>query len=255
MILIFFKPTNTLTNVEINNSMCILIFHLYVLLNNSTEEQLLIRLFNLIPQIVSSYESEEQINEAHTTGLFSTFHSQAKQTAKEKQPVNSSTTSLRDSTHNHPLLSSSSSNRSSEDDANTPTSEGDNGLTAGDFDLDTDDYEFNLSEAALFFAQFLLKIYENVFVHVDKVSQFSSSYYLEGVHLTTSCASAFLKDYQTNAARDLNYVQQLLMNKLMFLLYIVNSGTFNKISNAVCLLVNDKIKNRPFAKGNLFILM
>jgi hypothetical protein len=248
---IFFRSMSTLTSTEINNSLCILIFHLYILLNNSTEDHLLVRLFNLIPQIVSSFESELVVDEN------SPMSSAAKQ--QKEKPVSSTITSLRDSTHSHPLLSSSSSNRSSsstggDNDEETATTASE--MDGGHFDLldaDDDDAEFNLSEAALFFTQFLLKIYENVFVHVvDKAASrwLGAASYLEGAHLTTACATGFLKDHQTNATRDLNYTQQLLLNKLMFLLYMVNSGSFNKCANALCLLVNDKVKSRQF-KGNL----
>ena len=59
--------------------------------------------------------------------------------------------------------------------------------------------------------------------------------------------AACLRDFQTNACRDLNYVQQLLLNQLMFLLYIVNSGNFGKMANAVALLINDKHCSRAAA--------
>ena len=260
-----------LTNVEINSSLCILLFHLYILLNNSTEEQLLIRLFNVIPQIVSSYQNEEQINETATASnsrFFSAFlknmnrNKENNNTLQQQQQAGSSTTNLRDSSNSHPLLSSSSSNRSSTEDndnddtsTNTNSENNNNNNANTDFDLDADDTEFNLNEAGLFLAQFLLKIYENVFSFVDRQVKFGMNMCLEAAsHLTTTCSAALARDFQTNTARDLNYTQQLLLNKLMFLLYMVNSGHFVKMSNSVGLLVNDKLKsNRQYtntSKGN-----
>lgn len=249
----FFKSIDTLSTVELNNSLCILLFHLYVLLSHSTEDQLLIRLFNLIPQIISSYQSEEQLPQQSMD--FSAF--------QKKPTLNPNVREAAD--HNHPLLSSttSSTNTDEEDHTSSITStttstsssskQRPTHLTSDDFDLEDenepDDYEseqINLNESALFMSQFLLKIYENVFQHVVKTRCKFGTSCDQNSDLTAS--SSFLtaqpgRDFKINLSRELNYTEQLLVNKLMFLLYTVNSGHFNRVSVAICLLVNDKIKS------------
>ena len=42
---------------EINNWMCMIMVHLYLLLTHNTEEQILIRMHHLIPEILHSYEN------------------------------------------------------------------------------------------------------------------------------------------------------------------------------------------------------
>ena len=51
----YIKREDELTNNELNNWLCVLIVHTYLLLSHSTEEQILIRLHHLMPQIIASY--------------------------------------------------------------------------------------------------------------------------------------------------------------------------------------------------------
>lgn len=60
-------------------------------------------------------------------------------------------------------------------------------------------------------------------------------------NLAASSGSQLLRDYQLNGHRDLNHTQQLLNNYLLFLMHILNSGSFSKISLALSSLVNNKI--------------
>ncbi len=53
----FVLTGRSLTIGEVNNWMCVLMVHVYVLLSHCTEEQILIRLHHLMPEIVHSYEN------------------------------------------------------------------------------------------------------------------------------------------------------------------------------------------------------
>jgi hypothetical protein len=238
----FFKSMQKdLSSTEINNSICVLLFHLYILLNNSTEDQLLIRLFNLIPQIISSYSTEGHLYSANQQPFFTPLP----QFPKKTNHFSSSSSPKSNSDHNTTTTDENESSHSS-------TTGGDDAFDSGNNVFDTDDEnEFNLNESALFLSQFLLRIYEILFEHVDSMTKFNMNNYVLGSNLTSSCPNAFLNDFQLNRARDLNYEQQLLFNKLMFLLYLVNSGNFSKISNAISLLINDKHKNKKFPRGKL----
>ncbi len=53
----FVLTGRNLTIGELNNWMCVLMVHVFVLLSHSTEEQILTRLYHLMPEIVHSYEN------------------------------------------------------------------------------------------------------------------------------------------------------------------------------------------------------
>ena len=144
------------------------------------------------------------------------------------------------------LESRDSSFGKSDDDSSGE--EGYNERTSGvyselvDEDID-DENELGLADAALFLAKFLLKVAEKLFEHLDKNIKFNSAIFF-ATNLAASAASAFLRDFQINSLRDLNQTEHLIANYLMYLMHILNSGSFPKVSHAFSLLINSKAATR-----------
>lgn len=69
--------------------------------------------------------------------------------------------------------------------------------------------------------------------------KFNASQLFSG-NLSASSNSPLLRDHQINTHRDLNHSQHLLSNCILFLMHIVNSGNFPKVSAAMSSLINNK---------------
>ena len=110
--------------------------------------------------------------------------------------------------------------------------------------------ESDLNEAAVYLAKFLLKVVEKIFAHINPLSRFNGAN-LFSANLSASAASTLLRDFQINTHRNLNHAQHLLSNYLLFVMYIVNAGSFPKLSYAISSLVNNRnIGKSHKSKGN-----
>lgn len=252
------NPKRDLTNCELNYLLCVLLLHLYLLLTNSTEDQILRRLHYLSPQIVESYgESSVYIcgkNRGMSGGEASYVAASA---ATKSRP----TVSSPDFVQNHPLESHTPDEDGRGDDqddnesmtstsyASSTTSGHDTkrGLgggggsetmgDAGSFYIDDDEAEFNLAESGQFMGKFLLRILDLCFGHLERALKFDSASLYASVNMTSSSSAAFQRDALTNSARDLSHIQHLLGNYLLNLVYILHSGNYPKLTSALGHLV------------------
>ncbi len=140
-----------LTINELNNWLCILIIHVYLLLTHSNEEQILIRLYHLVPEISHSYENlDGDAKFAHA------FRSGSACSNNSRFPTDSDTESE---------LDTDSSNDDKERLVNKAATKEKNKMY---FDSDGLEYnddtnsEYDLNGSALYLARFLLKSFEKV---------------------------------------------------------------------------------------------
>ena len=284
------KNDSDTSNGEMNNWLCVILVHLYLLLTYSNEDQILIRLHHLMPQIVASYNESITSSTATLNQNFKSSSSKSSSSSSvySKSPergISSPASSARSSRNNSVSNKSSdneekseartreepvesekkvvdSESESNERDRsesvstsysnNTSTSNSsynkhdanysENKVAPGDGSgYYNDNTELDLNESALFLAKFLLKIVEKSFNYMEKLLKFNSTTYFS-TNLSASAPTSLLRDFQTNSFRDLNYTQHLIANKLLFLMYIVNSTVYQKIANSISLLINDKAK-------------
>lgn len=239
---------------ELSNYLCLMIVHVYLLLANSTEDQLLIRLHHLTPQIVASYK-EAGIGMSSGSGKIKRAKLLSERAESKGSSVNSSRKSsmnLNDDENGEEIRSSMSSRCESEileDSANNSASS-----SSSSYCLDSDD--FDLTDSALFLSKFFLRVFELTFLSVRDQIRFNSNMYFSAQNLASTSSTAFLRDSEINAFRDLNLVQHLISNKLMFLLYISSSGNYPKLADAFTHLIDDKNKGKIFLcnKKNLVTL-
>ena len=288
------KEKNEISNHEMNNWLCVVIVHIYLLLCYSSEEQILTRLHHLMPQIVSSYNesitsstttlnqnfksasSSSSLSSSDDSSLLSSRstrndslgksssgdedisktsidHEKRKSPDGEKSKVESESES-NDRERSGSVSTSYSNNTSTSNSSyNKNTTFTENKMQTGKNDgtrYYNDDTELDLNESALFFAKFLLKTMEKSLNYIEKSLKFNSNNYF-GTNLSASAPTSLLRDFQTNFYRDLNYTQNLIANKLQFLMYMVNSGAYSKISSSISLLINDKTKEDQTTDGKL----
>ena len=112
-------------------------------------------------------------------------------------------------------------------------------LPAGEF---ADAAEHSLSEAAEFLAKFLLRILNEMFEHLSAGLKFNAGAHF-ATGLSASTGTPLLRDFQINSLRDLNHMQHLLVNYMLFLMYIVSSGSFGKLAVALSALVCNRARN------------
>jgi hypothetical protein len=101
-----------------------------------------------------------------------------------------------------------------------------------------------MTNSALYLAKFLLRCLEKLLTDISPLCKFNASQ-LFASNLSASASSALLRDFEINTSRDLNHSQHLLANYFLFLLFILNSGTFPKIAFALCSLINNKTSSPP----------
>ena len=240
----YIRREDELSNNELNNWLCVLIVHMHLLLSHSTEEQILVRLHHLMPQIIASY-NEVVLFERNTPKTGSASNS-----PDSNSPATSSASSRRNSDDISDHGSSGDEKdegkaniqRQDQDESESISTSYSNKTTtsgsSGNYDEKANykyaetgetDADLDLNESALFLSKFLLRIVEKAFVHVDKHIKFNAPMYFS-TNLSASSSSSLLRDHQTNSYRDLNYSQHLLANKILFLMYLINSGIFVKIS-------------------------
>ena len=313
IILSFFetsRPFLTNENMEISNSemnywLCIVIVHIYLLLSYTSEEQILIRLHHLMPQIVSSYN--ESIASSTTT-LNQNFKSSSSKSSSSSNVYSSSPSSSSSLSPSPPLSRNHSVENKSSDEGeekksnllpskkdeekkvesesesnqrdrsgsvstsysnNTSTSTSNSSYNKNNVEYTdnkppntnndgygyyNDDTELDLNESASFLAKFLLKLIEKPLSYIEKTLKFSSNSYFSA-NLSANSPSSLLRDFQTNSYRDMNYTQHLIANNLLFLMYIVNSGIYPKISNSISLLINDKTKETGSKYSKFFLML
>jgi hypothetical protein len=286
-----------ISNDEMNNWLCIVIVHIYLLLSYTSEEQILIRLHHLMPQIISSYN--ESIQSSTTTLNNQNFKSSSTKSNSSSSVYSSSSSSslLRSSpsSRNHSAENKSSDeeknptaltvtskeedkNADSESESNqrhrsasistsysnnTSTSNSSYNKNNAEYTDNkqppndgsgyyNDDTELDLNESAIFMAKFLLKLIEKSLHYTEKTLKFNSNSYFS-TNLSASAPSSLLRDFQTNFYRDMNYTQHLIANNLLFLMYIISSGVYPKISNSIALLINDKAKETDTKYSKFFI--
>jgi len=87
----------------------------------------------------------------------------------------------------------------------------------------------------------LLKIIEKCFMHLNSLLKFNATNSFS-LNLSSFSTSNLIRDYQINENRDLNHTQHLLSNYLLYLMYFVNIGSYNKISTAISNLISNKSK-------------
>lgn len=190
-----FKQNKLVSYFDLNNYLCLLMTHIYLLLTNSNEDQILIRLHHLTPQIVQSYKDAEIIM---STRQKSSRKNSLEETVDDLGPIS------------------------------------DNGSS---YFLDSDEIDFDVTDSALFLSKFLLKILEISFQIIKDQIKFNGNSYFSAQNLASTSTAAFLRDSELNLLRDSNIVQHLIANKLLFLLYIINSGNYLKLANAITNLV------------------
>ena len=281
-----------MSNGEMNNWLCIVIVHIYLLLSYTSEEQILIRIHHLMPQIISSYS--ESITSSTTT-LNQNFKSSSRNSSmpsvyssssSSPSPLSSSPSSRKhsltdkkssdedeDNKTSKKVESESESNQRDRSESvstsysnNTSTSNSSYNKNNVEYTENkpppnkninndgsgyyNDDTELNLNESADFLAKFVLKLIEKPLDYIDKNLKFNSNSYFP-TNLSASSPSSLLRDFQTNFHRDINYTQHLIANELLFIMYIVSSGVYPKISNSISLLINDKAKesDSKYSKG------
>lgn len=121
------------------------------------------------------------------------------------------------------------------------------------------DNELDFTESALYLTKFLLKVLEKVVTNTSSLCKFNVSQ-MFSANLSASSSSTLLRDYQINTHRDLNHIQHLLANYLLFLMFIMNAGSFPKMAYAFSSLVNNKSSSgtnrtkRSKSKNNLKII-
>lgn len=92
----FLTATRELTGCEINYLLCVLLVHVYLLLTNSTEDQILRRLHHLCPQIIESFSDasssftpkSNRMQHASNASARSQFANYANKSAKVAQTQN-----------------------------------------------------------------------------------------------------------------------------------------------------------------------
>jgi uncharacterized membrane protein YgcG len=254
--------TNQLSTKDLNNILSILIVHLHLLIVHSNERQILIRLHHLIPQLQTSDNL---------------YKKKAKETMKMKQQqkqqrINSEMSSAcSDCDENNGNISlqftddEDGESATFTDNIQQPSSfdyknfsdlkkddnsdEKNNNQYENDDDDDLINDDFDLSSPAVFFSRFLLDIIDKTFFHLNRFIKFNSNSTFS-TNLSASAASATTPlTFDVNLMCELNCTQHLLSNNLLFLMYMLNSGSYSKLSNAISLLINDKNhskKKRPF---------
>lgn len=134
-----------LTVNELNNWMCILIVHLYLLLSHSNEEQLLIRLYHLVPEISHSYEnldSEDKFANAFRKASSSSHFTTDSSSESE--------------------LETDSSNDEFKAKSMPKTSKNKVYFDSDGLQYNEDTSEYDLNWSALYLASFLLRSFEKV---------------------------------------------------------------------------------------------
>jgi hypothetical protein len=234
-----YLKSKILTTNEINNWLCTIMVHLYLLLTHSNEEQILIRMHHLMPEIKNSYNKNNNNN-----GLIIPNDTQRQRNLSSNSSIDTTTRSTTRSAS--PVTSSASSELSEQN--NDELSELNNKKhklkqhksnylnykSSSDFDSD-------LNEAANYFSKFLLKIIEKCFMHLNSLLKFNATNSFS-LNLSSFSTSNLIRDYQINENRDLNHTQHLLSNYLLYLMYFVNIGSYNKISTAISNLISNKSK-------------
>jgi len=249
---------SNISSNQINNWLCIIMVHLYLLLSHSNEEQILIRLHHLMPEIINSYDSNHNNNGTNAARNLNNTHLIRPRAHSVASSVGTSTRSTTRSVS--PITSSASSSIS---EPNNYVSSGGEENTGPKLIEDlkrskskqnqsksnylsyksSSDFDSDLNQAAVYLAKFLLKILEKCFAHVNSLLKFNAAANFS-TNLSASSAGSLLRDYQINSNRDLNHTQHLLSNYLFFLMYIVNVGSFNKISFAISGLISNKSKGK-----------
>jgi len=97
----------------------------------------------------------------------------------------------------------------------------------------------DMADSALYFSKFLLSCLDKLLADISPLCKFNASH-LFSTSQSASSGSTLLRDFQINTSRDINHAQHLLANYFLFLLFILNSGTFPKISFALSSLINSK---------------
>lgn len=227
------KKSDLNTN-EINNWLCTIMVHLFLLLSHCNEEQILIRLYHLMPEINSLYHGNNINNvttEIMRNRAASLTSSIGTATTRSTAPTTRSAS---------PVTSSASSSVSEPSEDNLKRSKHSTQNKSNYLNFKSNaDYDHDLSEAACYLAKFLLKIIDKVISHLNTSIKFNSSN-LFSSNLSSSSTSTLLRDFQINSARDLNHTQHLLANYLLFLMYILNIGSFNKIALSLSSLISNK---------------
>ena len=177
------------------------ILHIYLLLTNASEDQILLRIHCLSEQISTLLKNINQTNgdnEVHRS--------------KSLNIINLENTEKN-------MSSSSKSFKFMLDNS------------------ESDEYDF--TDSALFLANFLLKVLDVSFSYVKKNIKFNPDWFISGQNLASSTNSgAFLKVHEINELQNLTIVQHLIANQLQILTYLITSENFSKIANALSKLVN-----------------
>lgn len=185
--------------------LCLFILHLYLLLTNASEDQILLRIHCLSDQITTLLKNVKQTDDhsdTHRNESLNVFN-------LECTEIN--------------MSSSSNSFMFTFDNS------------------ESDEYDF--TDSALFFANFMLKILDVSFSYVSKNIKFNSDWFISAQNLASSTNSgAFLKEHEINELQNLTIVQHLIANQLQILIYVISSENFSKISHALSKLVNFESK-------------
>ena len=253
----------SMSSNQLSNWLCIIMVHLYLLLSHSNEEQILIRLHHLMPEIINSYDSNYNNNGTTATGNMNSMHlirpraqsvasSVDTTTTRSASPVTSSASSSVSEPNNY-VSSGGEENTSTKLSEDLKRSKSKQNQAKSNYlsYKSSSDFDSDLNQAAVYLSKFLLKILEKCFTHVNSLLKFNATANFSS-NLSASTAYILLRDYQINANRDLNHTQHLLSNYLFFLMYIVNVGSFNKISFAISGLISNKSKGKLFCASCLF---
>lgn len=238
---------DNLSQCEINYLLCVILVHLYLLLTNSTEDQILRRLHYLSPQIIESYGESSTFSKANKNPM-----------TGGTSPLESQGGIILNDNHNNDEsdnASTTSSTTTSGDHTNSTTSDMKRGVGGGggggvdasfgegssSFFMDDDESDFNLNESSQFLVKFLLRIVDIGFAHLERALKFdTASVYSSVSNLTSSSSASFQRDALVNTTRDLAHTQHLLVNYLLNLIYVLHSGNYPKLTSAFVYLIESK---------------